>query len=212
MTAATERRVQYPQLADGDWLRDAYVTRGLTPAEIQRLVGCGRSSVTAALARHKIEPRTVRYRKWTPTAAEIEGAYREHGTVLAAARACGVSDAWFRTKAGALGVDLGGAQASRRAGVVEAAREAVVDRKASRAARDAERRAATVRAARAALERGVPTRKLRELVPATGITLRVLQVRVDNPGVTGDECARIAGMTRGAYSAALSNALREPAK
>lgn len=151
-------------------------------------------------------------RKWTPTAQDLVALHAAHGSVSRAAVAAGVSEALYRSRADELGVSFRDAAVTLREGRTAAREAAVTERAARRAVEAAEVRARSVDAARRALTDGVPTRNRRELVPATGRTLVVLEARVANPGLGVKEVAALVGMSKGAFSATLSNALRGPAQ
>jgi DNA-directed RNA polymerase specialized sigma24 family protein len=98
-------RPRYPQLADGEWLRQRYAEQGASLHAIAAEVGCIEAAVRQALARHDIPIRPgVRKRVLADLTAErAVSLVREYGLV-GAARELGVNRATFAAMLGNLGV------------------------------------------------------------------------------------------------------------
>lgn len=56
MAVTTKRRL-FPELADGDWLREQYVEQGRTARQISEAIGCSLPAVHHALHRHHVPTR-----------------------------------------------------------------------------------------------------------------------------------------------------------
>lgn len=70
------RSGKYPQLADEDWLREQYVTKGKSCPEIAAELGCNAGTVEYRLKRHGIQARGRYPSKWKPKTCAREGCGR----------------------------------------------------------------------------------------------------------------------------------------
>lgn len=61
---------KFPELQDKDWLIEQYVNRGLSGAQVAKLIGCTRGAVEYGLAKFNIPRRGRHYGRWTLKACE----------------------------------------------------------------------------------------------------------------------------------------------